>query len=372
MPAHAVAFDAPEKSCASATGRAARRCRPRSSRSQLRDAERCLAALAGRGLRRRPRRRSRSSSSRPRSSAAPAAAARQADAPLPLEFGLQISRFGWEGGTARARSPRSRARPRTPASRRLWLMDHFLQIPQVGREWEDMLESYTTLGYLAGVTSRIRLGTLVTGVTYRNLAHLAKVVATLDVLSGGRAHVRPRRRLVRARAHALRLGVPAAARALRAARGRARAPAADVGPGRAALRGPHDRPWPRRRATRGRCRSASRSSSAARASGGRCGSSRGTPTPATCSATRRRCATSSACCGHCCETEGRDPAAIAVTHLAPARVVAAGEPREGQGAASVRGARRALPRARRGGRADRDRRAVRRAAERSRSRALPT
>jgi alkanesulfonate monooxygenase SsuD/methylene tetrahydromethanopterin reductase-like flavin-dependent oxidoreductase (luciferase family) len=50
-----------------------------------------------------------------------------------------------------------------------------------------MLESYTTLGYLAGVTERIRLGTLVTGITYRNIAHLAKIVATLDVLSGGRA-----------------------------------------------------------------------------------------------------------------------------------------------------------------------------------------
>jgi alkanesulfonate monooxygenase SsuD/methylene tetrahydromethanopterin reductase-like flavin-dependent oxidoreductase (luciferase family) len=50
-----------------------------------------------------------------------------------------------------------------------------------------MLESYTTLGYLAGVTDAIRLGTLVTGITYRNLAHLAKIVATLDVLSGGRA-----------------------------------------------------------------------------------------------------------------------------------------------------------------------------------------
>jgi alkanesulfonate monooxygenase SsuD/methylene tetrahydromethanopterin reductase-like flavin-dependent oxidoreductase (luciferase family) len=62
-----------------------------------------------------------------------------------------------------------------------------LQIPQIGREWEDMLESWTTLGYLAGVTSRIRLGTLVTGITYRNIAHLAKIVATLDVLSGGRA-----------------------------------------------------------------------------------------------------------------------------------------------------------------------------------------
>jgi len=66
-------------------------------------------------------------------------------------------------------------------------MDHVVQIPQVGREWEDMLESHTTLGYLAGVTERIRLGTLVTGITYRNLAHLAKIVATLDVLSGGRA-----------------------------------------------------------------------------------------------------------------------------------------------------------------------------------------
>jgi alkanesulfonate monooxygenase SsuD/methylene tetrahydromethanopterin reductase-like flavin-dependent oxidoreductase (luciferase family) len=50
-----------------------------------------------------------------------------------------------------------------------------------------MLDSYTTLGYLAGVTERIRLGTLVTGITYRNIAHLAKIVATLDVVSGGRA-----------------------------------------------------------------------------------------------------------------------------------------------------------------------------------------
>ena len=87
----------------------------------------------------------------------------------------------------RGRSPRSLAPPRRAGFTSLWVMDHFLQIPQVGREWEDMLESYTTLGYLAGVTERIRLGTLVTGITYRNLAHLAKIVATLDVLSGGRA-----------------------------------------------------------------------------------------------------------------------------------------------------------------------------------------
>ena len=66
-------------------------------------------------------------------------------------------------------------------------MDHFIQIPQAGREWEDLLESYTTLGFLAGVTSRVRLGTLVTGVTYRNVALLGKMIATLDVVSGGRA-----------------------------------------------------------------------------------------------------------------------------------------------------------------------------------------
>jgi alkanesulfonate monooxygenase SsuD/methylene tetrahydromethanopterin reductase-like flavin-dependent oxidoreductase (luciferase family) len=66
-------------------------------------------------------------------------------------------------------------------------MDHFRQIPQIGRAWDDFLESYTTLGYLAACTERVRLGALVTGITYRNVAHLGKIVATLDVLSGGRA-----------------------------------------------------------------------------------------------------------------------------------------------------------------------------------------
>ena len=69
----------------------------------------------------------------------------------------------------------------------IWVMDHFRQIPMFGPAWHDMLESYTTLAYLAAVTERVRLGTLVTGVTYRNVAHLGKIVATLDVLSGGRA-----------------------------------------------------------------------------------------------------------------------------------------------------------------------------------------
>jgi F420-dependent oxidoreductase-like protein len=67
------------------------------------------------------------------------------------------------------------------------VMDHFYQIRQVGREDEPMLEAYTTLGALAMRTQRVLLGTLVTGVTYRNPAMLAKQVTTLDVISKGRA-----------------------------------------------------------------------------------------------------------------------------------------------------------------------------------------
>ncbi|MEA4906379.1 MAG: LLM class F420-dependent oxidoreductase, partial [Anaerolineaceae bacterium] len=71
----------------------------------------------------------------------------------------------------------------------LWVMDHFFQIAHVGQIDEPMLEGYTTLGYLAGVTRKVRLGTLVTGVIYRHPAVLLKDVTTLDVLSGGRAYL---------------------------------------------------------------------------------------------------------------------------------------------------------------------------------------
>jgi F420-dependent oxidoreductase-like protein len=69
----------------------------------------------------------------------------------------------------------------------LWVMDHFYQLPALGGPTQPMLESYTLLGGLAARTSRIRLGTMVTGVTYRNPALLAKIVTTLDVISAGRA-----------------------------------------------------------------------------------------------------------------------------------------------------------------------------------------
>ena len=119
--------------------------------------------------------------------AADVLARRQAEEPVPLEFALQIPRFPWPASEAPARLRAIAVAAEEAGFASLWVMDHLLQIPQVGREWEDMLESYTTLGFLAGVTERVQLGVLVTGVTYRNVAHLGKIVATLDVLSGGRA-----------------------------------------------------------------------------------------------------------------------------------------------------------------------------------------
>jgi len=67
------------------------------------------------------------------------------------------------------------------------VMDHFYQLPMLGPPEAEMFEAYTLLGAIAARTSRVRLGTLVTGVTYRNPAILAKIVTSLDVISRGRA-----------------------------------------------------------------------------------------------------------------------------------------------------------------------------------------
>jgi F420-dependent oxidoreductase-like protein len=112
-----------------------------------------------------------------------------AEAPPRLRFGLQVPRWNWPGGPAEL-APRLRAiagAAEEAGFDSLWVMDHLRQIPTMGPAWADMPESYTTLGFLAAATDRIRLGALVTGITYRNVAHLGKIVATLDVLSGGRA-----------------------------------------------------------------------------------------------------------------------------------------------------------------------------------------
>jgi F420-dependent oxidoreductase-like protein len=120
---------------------------------------------------------------------ATAAARRQRAEPAGLRFGLHLGGFTFPGGTpATAASLREIATAAEAAGfDAIYVMDHFRQIPQLGRPWDDFLESYATLAYMAACTDRVRLGALVTGITYRNVAHLGKIVATLDVLSTGRA-----------------------------------------------------------------------------------------------------------------------------------------------------------------------------------------
>ena len=106
-----------------------------------------------------------------------------------MKVGLQIPYFTWAGGPSQLGPTLGRIARTAEESGfdSIWVMDHFFQIPGVGRPDQEMLESYTTLGFLAGQTSRVGLGTLVTGVTYRHPGILIKQVTTLDVLSGGRA-----------------------------------------------------------------------------------------------------------------------------------------------------------------------------------------
>ncbi len=123
----------------------------------------------------------------------PASLARWAAAPRKdpsaMKFGLTISSFTFAdvNGNLATKLTALAQEAEAAGFDSLWVMDHFVQIPQVGRQWDPMLESYTTLAFLARATERISLGTMVTGITYRNIAHLAKIVATLDVLSDGRA-----------------------------------------------------------------------------------------------------------------------------------------------------------------------------------------
>src|ERR1035441_1103912 len=106
-----------------------------------------------------------------------------------MKIGLHVSSFTWPNGpTALATDLARIAKEADEAGfDRLSVMDHVFQIEIIGPPEHEMLEAYTTLGFLAGQTSRIKLLTLVTGVVYRSPGLLAKIVTTLDVLSGGRA-----------------------------------------------------------------------------------------------------------------------------------------------------------------------------------------
>jgi F420-dependent oxidoreductase-like protein len=108
-----------------------------------------------------------------------------------MRIGLQVTSFTWPNqqrslgemfGLIAQRAERA-------GLFSVWVMDHFFQIPGVGPASHEMLESYSALAFAAARTNRIKLGTMVTGVTYRYPGLLVKTVTTLDVLSGGRAYL---------------------------------------------------------------------------------------------------------------------------------------------------------------------------------------
>ena len=106
-----------------------------------------------------------------------------------MKIGLQINNFTWPGGAAQIGPTLSTIAKTADAAGfdSIGVMDHFFQIRAIGPSEQEMLEAYTTLGFLAAHTRRAKLMTFVTGVHYRHPGILAKIVTALDVLSGGRA-----------------------------------------------------------------------------------------------------------------------------------------------------------------------------------------
>jgi F420-dependent oxidoreductase-like protein len=107
-----------------------------------------------------------------------------------MDIGIHYSRFPVAPGSTRAGTLAETARIADQGGATLLtLMDHYFQMEPYGGPPEPMLEGYTGLGFLAGITESVRLSLLVTGVTYRHPGLLAKIVTTLDVLSEGRAQL---------------------------------------------------------------------------------------------------------------------------------------------------------------------------------------
>jgi F420-dependent oxidoreductase-like protein len=106
-----------------------------------------------------------------------------------MRISLSVTNYTWPSGPPGLAAELARiARASDDAGLdTLWVADHLLQMDPASNPDAEMLEAYTTLGFLAAQTERIRLGTMVTGVTFRAPSMLIKAVTTLDVLSGGRA-----------------------------------------------------------------------------------------------------------------------------------------------------------------------------------------
>jgi F420-dependent oxidoreductase-like protein len=109
-----------------------------------------------------------------------------------MHIGLQIPSFKYPGGTAAIRPTLKEIVTTAEAVgfHSFWVMDHYYQINSLfGETYSDpMMEAYTTLGYLAGLTEKASLGVMVTGVIYRLPSILLKMVNTLDIVSGGRTY----------------------------------------------------------------------------------------------------------------------------------------------------------------------------------------
>ena len=104
-----------------------------------------------------------------------------------MKYGLEINEFDWSDGPAAMGKHLADIGRRAEQAgfHSIWVWDHFIQL----RRWDaPLLEGWLTLAFLAADTDRIKLGTLVTGVTYRHPAVLVKQASTLDVLSGGRSY----------------------------------------------------------------------------------------------------------------------------------------------------------------------------------------
>ena len=108
-----------------------------------------------------------------------------------MRLGLQVPNFTWPTGQAQLGDTFGLIAQRAERAGlySFWVMDHFFQIRSVGPSENEMLEAYSALAFAAGHTNRIKLGTMVTGVTYRHPGILVKTVTTLDVLSHGRAYL---------------------------------------------------------------------------------------------------------------------------------------------------------------------------------------
>jgi F420-dependent oxidoreductase-like protein len=108
-----------------------------------------------------------------------------------MRLGLQVPNFTWPNGQAQLGDTFGLIAERAERAGlySMWVMDHFFQIRGVGPAENEMLEGYSALAFAAGHTNRIKLGTMVTGVTYRHPGILIKTVTTLDVLTHGRAYL---------------------------------------------------------------------------------------------------------------------------------------------------------------------------------------